>query len=419
MLDGWLFVANKVISENTDGYILILLLLGIIYYKLFHRGFETILDPLCIALICDLFAMSVPLYVWWYDYDGNADLISLFFFEWLAFVLGLMIFRGRDNHYITSVQKQDEGLCKRLFYFYFFVFVFANIYIFLSSGIAILGEERTVISDNGIVNRLITCIRPVVYFLFAYLWINSSLNKLFKCITALLLMFFLIASGSKSAFVIFLYSIFFVNLFMKTNGGKTINFRKYECVLIPLAIIVAILIAGRGDAYGGIMTLLVRFLQFGDGISYILYGSMLDILRDSNDVYSSLVAPVASIFKVVPTDDASSPIGIQISQVMYGKNYQGPNARWIIYFTVLFNGYLSIIISFLFGGVISFVSRYLLRLIKINTIYAFIIYMLIYMRITECIVDVRDGTILLILSVGCNLILLFIFDRYIRRMHVN
>lgn len=371
------------IAENPLLYVLSLFINGIFVLYVTKKYVRNYLDPLFLALIGVLFANSMLIFLVFVN-DQRWNVVLPFIIIEVFFWLGFFCNKYRIPDLTVNNKAREGG--DSLFSIAFFLVAAFQIYYYYKQGFPIFRESRIdkyagAASGLGILERL-SFILQMYCSIYSIIHIRDSHS--FK--SRLFLVYLLIVSvlsGSKSALMsIITPAFFYIQYFTKYQ------IRKKTYFLIGISVLSAavfVVFMTSNDAISGVLTVVRRFMMFGDTYYEALGNNVISEVKIShpiNDLLVNILAPFRLMSYSANVDIAPS---LQVHRSVYpeiGDLLQGPNNRLPFLFYCLFGPLVASILSFFAGKFTSWCMYKSYKYIN-KSLVGFSIYAMLYVIVLE------------------------------------
>lgn len=373
--------------NNIGLYLSVLLVVIIIYYSIFRRICNSVLDPLFIAILASIFGTSVVFFLYFTGHINHPYFLSYFFTQF-AFIAGVFVIKPRRKTVVCEKRYLSDNrlYIKSLFSFSFFFFVVSNLIVYAKLGIPILFESRLDLTMNaggwGIFTRFAAISGTVAFYLFLYYTIIHKSRGLFRFMLYFYFTFHLLTlvlSGAKSSFWS-LAVVFFCFLIVNRNNDNVshmlLKSRKIEWKLITVGLVfslITILITFSNDIHEALTFLVQRFVGYGDIYWHAYPNGYIEDLPDQSPVIA-VFASFLGFFRMIDPSQMPEPIGYALTKMFYSVDFMvGPNPRHNIFGYVYLGAYLSVIYSFVLGVILSVIRASFFKSYNGSIIYKIII----------------------------------------------
>jgi len=403
MGNGW-FNLIYYIDLYADQYLMILILTFFIYYFFcIKKLFIDIFDPLFIAILSSMFAITVPVFMEYIDLFENESFFWSCIVSEIAYICGLLVFskytRLKIFFRVNSADIINSKMKSVLYFTYVSLYFLLNLISFVQYGIPLFDFDSHVEAalQNGSYTKFLDAISlPLIFLCIDRIANKKYFDSIFVGIGIVVIM---MLSGSKGALLLIGMSIFFYRIYLlKFNISLKFNFKKIYGVVFFIALIgafIPILYASIDQSFMAAgMKLLVRIIGYGDVFAYFYGSNIADFIIEKNNFFTLILEPLGAVFRLIPYDGINGDIGFQICKEIYNTNelLAGPNGRHNVFGLVCFGLYGAPIYSFLLGLGTSFVCRYVYARYKNFNTFTFLIYTtVIYYGITAASTELSLG----------------------------
>ena len=384
-------------EEHVGSLIFFSIALVICYFALYKKHIQSIFDPFFLTILISGLSASTVFFLY-YNNGIREEYFYQFIATEIAFMIGFFLLKPiKFNDYLKKTTivisyKFNENFSNILFYLSSILHVFFQLLTYLVVGIPLFLDSRMSTfaggSGFGFVGRILEVVSVVGIFLLFYRIFyckNRRLERLYNYFYLVLIVLFLLLSGSKTNLIFLVYYLFFVNLFMmKIKGYKIQNIilktAKYQKILlyssIPLIFLVMyiqLVNSGAETAENSpFLALGQRIISFGD-IYYMTLPNDVIKIMNNNSGFLQLFKDPLGMLRFVSWEKLPLDCGIEIYQYHYPNGtLSGPNARYN-YFSMLYFGPIGqVIYCFLFGVLTSFLRNTLFKILPNNIVYGVI-----------------------------------------------
>jgi len=414
------------VFENYEIQLLCLLFCAIPMYFIGKIYSQSWIDPLRISLVFVSFANAVPTFLFFVG-EIKSYLFYFFICSETSFWIGFIILASSKIKLSQRRVFDDKKLNKHLFILLFIIYLVFTFITYSRFGLPIFNESRIATYQDSGGYGIFARISPFISnFLLMYCFyqldrdnkLHNKFNKLISVIVFLSIAITGILSGSKSAFLGFVFAYFGYNSYYKE---KEFNFKKnikYIPIILSGAFAV-IWVSGNGEQ--SIFTVLddffLRMISTGD-CYYMSYPNEIinDLVAGNSELFlfSNLLAPM----RLLDPSTIPKPLGVQIAWIVYPNLeglFVGPNSRHEIVGYVLYGFGGGIMFSFIIGILTSFLMFRLPSLLPKSFINSTII-TFIYISSVIFITDVTAG-IAIIFDIMLNTSILMILILIIKSFH--
>lgn len=379
--------------NNIGLFFGIFLIISLVYFLFFKRYVISIIDPLFYAIFFSIWSATVPCFLY------ALDRISLYYFSsfllcQFAFLFGFILVSPiKVNRYLSSnstinfIQLGGQKLrfAKWLFLIIGTLMVTSQLFSYWKYGIPIFAESRLgIYTDATGLGKILKRIIDVIYIPFIVLniffisqkqkGVYFSFFTYFFCFFAFM---FTILVGSKSSFLIFVFTFFNYSLYSLKwdNTYFFTRIKKYTFKLSLISVIIAlIIIVFTEKTENPFSFLIARLAQSGD-IFYMSYPNAMieSIPKNENWVINIFGSPLR-LLGLISESEIPKSMGFFLMEFHHPEVIlKGPNARMNV-FSYVFLGYgWSILYCFIIGFLASLIRNYLFKTLN-STIVGLILY---------------------------------------------
>jgi hypothetical protein len=395
----------EVLVLHPWAYLTCLALSACLHTIVFRRLVITFFDPLFLFIVFEVFASSTVYFLYAFDHVSTYNFINFIFCQ-AAFFSGIHLFRSLKPR-ITTILKSNLSFTEQvqvlknnvvIFYISTLLLLMCQSIVYAWKGIPLFMDSRldtfATSKGEGILGRILDvtaicslfCFFSVIRFDFPR---KSELPKYFL-IFLVFITFFL--SGSKSTFLLLIYSFWTFLIFSILKGSHFTRplrvLKKYtksiviSCVLLVLAVIT---IQTKQSENGWFM-LGLRFVHSGD-IYWYAYPNDVYKTLDGSEPFKALFADTFGMLRIYKWDELPQAIGIILKDFHHPtKELDGPNARLPIFGLVYFGFAGSILFSFIVGVIFSF-TRNVLPLILGKSVVSGVVFSYLMIKLPSLATD--------------------------------
>ena len=378
------------VENNSELYILLLLINFFIAAFILKRQIFSILDPILLNVFLISIYSTTTLFMYILGYTSNYYLLNYILCYFLL-MIGLNI-NGKNN--IRKDIKQVYFTEDKLFYYISLViFLVSKFYIIIKNGIPLFAEnaDRALFYSNVGIEKVLSDIFMLVVLFFIIEKLNISgknyIKNKFNIILLIVIFFIFITDGSKSNFYSLIIS-FFIYRYYFTK--KNVSF---PIVLIPIIIGVFLLIIYIKSNYvleDAINATLIAIINRGDTYVYVYSSDYIDISRFFNgDIFifirDLVYIPLSSFKLIVPTEGMEF-FSQRIERYIYSDyGTLGPNAIYNLMALVYLGFWGSIVYSFITGFLISWIRNKFTKIINLKNCFVRYIVFILQLNIVSMI----------------------------------
>lgn len=371
-----------IVSSYT--FYVILLFVAPVYLLLFRSAVISIFDPLVMTITNFVFAGSLVLWMYRFDYIDIRYLVSYVLCV-VAFVVGFKrawpesilaerhVYSKREPRTIRAGQGTDPHPSNCLDFDHLYLFAMclalisigATIYGFTSNSIAIFSEnpiyDRVAISAN---NRLLTVVssasNPIGLIIAMLLMIFSKIRFRRVVCSAMIpiFLFYFVGIGSKSAVVGLIFLVGTLQIYLRSIGCSSHRaLSRIAYILIPAGIAYFIYVTSTPGASNvpWHYQLMFRLAASGDTYIYLFAENQYEYLKYTYNVITYLLHTFTTVFGV-------KFIPYNIGVALYGGSTgdysgYGPNSHYTAEGMIFFGLYGAPFYSFAAGYITAHTRR--------------------------------------------------------------
>jgi len=364
-------------------YIISLLISISIYGLIAKRFVQTFLDPLLINIIFISLANTVVLFLFILSQISLENFIN-FVLAQLLFWIGFRLLYKRHIHFseITIRRDEDNYFFKTLFVISLLVNIISVLLTYFFAGLPILAESRldtyTGGSGFGMLSRLVAFTTIVnVYSLF-YFWKKTKKKSLNRFLLILFLLFSVVTSilsGSKGAFMIYIFIFFCYKMSSSTyiyDFKFLSNKLARKLFIVGLAIVLLVIVIQSKESlnYQQVGFKFVERLVSSGDTYWMAYPNNAYRIIDNSKPFQSLFQDVLGSFRLVPWTSFPKHPGLTLNWYHHpeldGQN-TGPTARFEV-LSYAYWGWGNLIFSFSLGLIVSWIMYRLPRILPNSNI---------------------------------------------------
>lgn len=381
-------------EDHLESIILFSCLVTLGYLFLYRKYIQSIFDPFFLIIFIAGLATSTVFFLYF-----NGAIKSEYFFQFIAtelsFIIGFFLIKPiKFSNYLQKEKIRVSGIFGEqfadiVFYLSSIVHIVLQFLTYVIVGIPLLLDSRMETfaggSGFGVVGRIIEVTSVLGIFLLFYRIFYAKkylFGKFYNMIYLILVVLFLLLSGSKTNLIFLVYYLFFLNLYMSKIRGVDISrvikkISKYQKLLlyssIPLIFLVMyIQFVNSGSTQDQVSPLLAfgqRIISFGD-IYYMTFPQDVIMAMNHDSGFLQLFKDPLGMMRIVPWSNLPKDCGIEIYEYHYPNGtLSGPNARYN-YFAILYFGLIGqVIFCFILGLITSFLRNTLFRVLPNNIIF--------------------------------------------------
>jgi len=380
-------------GNNVYVYFLSLMLSATIYILVFKGYIKSIFDPLFTAIVFSSLGAAIVLFLLFTQTIST----SLFVNYWLtqvAYFWGIFRFKDTENQIEPRAVPQNFSQINHCYYFFCGITIVCHLLTYQLRGIPLLMDSRLEAfiggTGLGIFSRVmdvsILCSLLCYFFLAA----NNEQAKvtLLHHFLLLVLITFLVLSGSKSAFLSLPFALFCLTRFyptlkrhLRNKFPFSILQNKYLLLSIGIGISLIILsVQKKQTPLTPLEELAYRLMLSGD-VYYMSYTNDVYKVLGGGNGFIALFQDFLGFFRIYSWDNITEVIGVELTKYHHGGELLwGPNSRHNVFGLIYFDYYGAIIFSLFLGILVGFVRNKLLSF-QYNNIFMFLLYSLLYIKI--------------------------------------
>ncbi len=373
--------------SNFNLYLLSLGISTIIYGYITKQMVKSIIDPIFYAMISNIFANSVPIFLFFMS-EISFSMFSYIVLSEISFWSAYFIARKKHTNF-SQYSFSSLPVEQLIFYSSLILCVSCYLLTYVLFGIPLFKTSRLETFQNANGLGILSYLQNFAQFyciIYSYYLISTHKKLAIAYISIFLIFIFCLLSGSKSSILIFIFCYFFYRFYYK---HKPFNLRKNIKLIIPIITfpIIVITLQSGADFKSALLSIIMRFVGNGDCYWMAYPNDIIDKVEINNQLeylFSRMLAP----FRLINYSDIELPIGVQIDWEVYPSEYgitKGPNTRLPILGWVLFKWW-GLVLSFIFGLIFAFWHTRLLQYFP-KGIISVIIYGYIYTSLVSMLTD--------------------------------
>ena len=357
--------------ENQVIFLFIFIFVLAFYFIILRKCIDNIFDPLLLSSFFSVFASTVVLFLYFTGQISN-HLFWHFLATQVLFLLALRLFSRVSPKSLARQQSLEvtPNLLKRLYPTYLFIsafHIFTNYFLFIKFGFPIFLESRLdffhASPGLGIFNRAFDVSLPLTFILsvlFISNWKQESrARKFLHSLILLLNIFICILSGSKGAFLIFIFSAYYIKIFFPPLKQHKSSEKKIKIISMlgaaTLPLIILYISATNENPFTG---LIKRIAFSGDIFIYGYPNNVIEFIPRPTSIISTFFQDLMGLARVKPWSEFPLPLGAAIYRFHVDTEFiVGPNPRHNIFGLYLFGPYLSLFYSFSLGALLGYCRR--------------------------------------------------------------
>lgn len=384
-----------ILLANVDTFLLSMFISFMFYFILFRKRITSVLDPIILQIIASVFGFTVVLFL--FLVNAITPLVfTSYVVTQLAFFAGFFTFKtSRPSAAAISFDRNWVQI-KLCFLYLSAILVFLQFYIYSQRGIPLLMESRleyyTGGSGFGIFSRIVDVLLVACIYLYFDLLFNKKirLTNLFYTGIFLLIVLFLVLSGSKSSFIAVGFVLY---CYLQYNAGNLSALRNISVVLkksakwiIIVAVIFTIFIIvvqsrNEDESLNPVFALILRFVHNAD-VFWYAYPENTYLRINGSEPFKALFTDLLGYFRIYSWEEMPQAIGIDLKQIHHPSDVlSGPNARHNVFGLIYFGFWGAIPFSYIMGLLLSFI-RHRLAFVMPRNFFAGILFTLLYIKST-------------------------------------
>jgi hypothetical protein len=350
---------------------------------------------LFIALAFSAFGTAIVFFLF-YTQSINFYHFSSYILTQAAFFVGVFAFRSSEQKALQTPRYVPQNFYQLnvCFFFFFLVTFVCQLIAYKMRGIPLFLPSRLEAyiggSGVGILSRVtdisLLCTLLCYYFLLA----NREQTRItgLHHLCFLVLITFLILSGSKSAFLNLVFCLFCLLRFYPSLRETTKNvfpfsLLRHKLLLFTVGAVFALIIIAvekNETPLNPLQELGLRFISSGD-IYYMAYPNNVYKLIDNSHGFRALFMDFLGFSRIYPWNELPQAIGLDLIKYHHtGDIIWGPNARHNVFGLIYFGYGGSVLFSLIIGTMVGFFRNKLLSLSGCNFFF-FLLYSLFYIKI--------------------------------------
>lgn len=378
-------------------YCILFFVILCIYICFLKRYVFHVLDPFFYQnIVSSSFATTTVAFLIYYG-KINAVYAMNYFSTLLVFWFTFMFFAKKiprkyvlveteKCHRMTSVFLNEKFFT--LFVLFSFFNIFLQLFIYLKCGIPLFMHSRLEVNIyGGFVIGLVSRIQGLfssfsMLMVFYVLFFSHGWKRLYGKIYFVVLLIFSFLSGSKGAFLtyIFLFSVFvYLTQLYNDKGKAMLVSKKIYLLLFPIVIITFCIIGlqQKSNIFGIVQHLFLRFAAYGDGYIYSYPNGVLEHVTKQN-IGEFLFGDFLHTFRLIDSP-RNLGFGFELTDLVYNVtgSTTGPNPRFNLVGYAYFGFVGSIFIAFLCGILLAVLRNLFIKSIDfmpISQVVIFFIY---------------------------------------------
>jgi hypothetical protein len=380
----------RILIDHQELYITLLLASIILHYLIFRKILITLFDPYILPVVFSVFSVTTVIFLYITGNIANYPFTS-FVFSQIAFWAGLLSFSPLKRSIKqkladeSSLDPVNENPDKRqnvlVFYISTFILLITQLVIYKMKGIPLFMASRLEMfadsQGSGVLGRIVdvTAVCSLYSFFsiirFDYLRV-SELPKYFFC--GLIFVTFIL-SGSKSSFLILVYTFWTYIIFaiLKNDNYKLplnrLRSHMKSIVIISVVLVVGVIyIQAKNNPNNALFLFALRFVHSADVYWYAYPDSVYKSIPGDHP-FEALFGDFLGMLRIARWDTFPEAIGITLKNIHHpSKILEGPNARHNVFGLIYFGLVGGAIFSFFLGWILSLVRNVLPFILKRNIV---------------------------------------------------
>lgn len=389
--------------NNVYVYFGSLLLSALIYILIFKGYIRSIFDPLFTSVVFSSLGAAIMLFLLFTRTVSNALLLNYLLTQ-VAFFWGLFRFRKVEHEIEPRPVPQNFSQINHCFYFFCFITIVCHLLTYQLRGIPLFMDSRLEAfiggTGLGIFSRIMDM--SILCSVLCYFFIAANNDRVkvtwLHHILFLVLIVFLVLTGSKSAFLILPFSLFCLTRFypsLKSNLGKKFPFsilqNKFLLLGIGVGISLIILSVQKKQTPLTPMEELGYRLMLSGDVYYMSYPNDVYQLIEHSNGFVAMFQDVLGFFRIYPWEKMPQVLGVMLIKHHHGGELLwGPNGRHNVFNLIYFGYYGGIVVSLCLGLLVGLVRNKMLAM-KQNNLFFFLLYSLLYIKIVTMETDPMLG----------------------------
>ena len=390
-------------GNNVYVYFASLLLSSTIYILIFRGYVRSIFDPLFTSVVFSSLGAAIMLFLMFTRTVSNSLLINYLLTQ-AAFFWGLFRFRSVEDTIAPRPVPQNFSQINQCFYFFTFITIACHLFTYKVRGIPLFMDSRLEAfiggTGLGIFSRIMDVSILCSVLCYFFLTANSAHIKvtLLHHLLFLVLIVFLVLTGSKSAFLILPFALFCLTRFYPTLRNSLsqkfpFSILQNKFLLLGIGIGIALIILSvqkKQTPLTPLEELGYRLMLSGD-VYYMSYPNHVYELIDGRNGLVALFQDFLGFFRIYPWEKMPEVLGVTLIKYHHGGELLwGPNGRHNIFGLIYFGYYGAIIMSLCLGLLVGLIRNKLLA-VKHNNVFFFLLYSLLYIKVVTMETDPMLG----------------------------
>jgi len=367
---------------------------------LYKRYIYSIFDPLFYNIITSYAGYSIVFFLFFAGYVDNFYLKSFLVTE-IAFTFGFFLIKplnvfnipkGRGSEIFFKISARVKILC----WLSMVLYLMSNLAIFLTVGNPLLNKLAGHLAfqgGKGIFARINSVTLPIILIYIGYgMYFQRKLDFQRK-LSIMVVLFFMVLSGSKATFLHFMIVLFYMYLFMLRLG---VNLKKkfnkialtLGIALFTVGVFVTTYFYSYSSVVQGAYMLLMRIVFTGDVYMFSYpYGIIDKIDVEHGNFFSGLFGWTLAGMRLMPWENVPKLVGHAMAEYVYKAPLDfAPNSRHNIFGYVYLGFWGSPVFSFLLGIVSSYMRNLMYYKVRQN-IEGMILYILFVLPFFSLVAD--------------------------------
>lgn len=396
------------VQNNLIFYILLLFFTCMIYFIVYKRYIISLIDPFALAILYNSICTADIIFMWHYGLIKPYFYNNYFLNEFML-AIGINFIKPVKKAYIMNnvnsykFTMSQKNIFKFMYIISSIIYIIIMIFLINKTGILLLKDQllkQNIMQSAGYFYYMILGLIPlIIYFLYYRLLIfkdKNILKKVYDYIVLCFLLLYLFNNGSKSALLTIIMVIFYIFIF-NYNILKNTKIKKYLNKLIIYSIICIIIIFAiqfnTKNIFDVFNIIFYRIVATGDIYAYYYIPGV----KFHGNIINGLMIvfyPIIYIFKTIlrlfgfnVIEHFPKNIGLILYQNIMNTNIiAGPNSRLNAFGLYFFGNVGSLILSFCYGIVLSFVKNKFYY--KCKTYFSELLYMIITIMFINGLTDI-------------------------------
>lgn len=428
--NGWIKLIIKV-NDEPELILSISALILLLSWIIFRKNMYSIYDPFTLAILSEAMAFATGIATYEYGLFYEDNLIYAFIATELCFVIGLYTFSSYEvcSKNVKCLLK-DEKKIKISFYIASLIFLVMFVESVFLVGIPAISMamgdyayENNYYAGVGLFVIIKSALQPMVLFglwYFIFLKKKTILMKIYISIILVAMIIDIAGSGSKSAALIFVFTLWFFGKYVEKEP------KYYRCArkinksckyILGLACLVAFLtMAIRADMYNDYTMvfneLALRIIGYGDGFVYYYVDNFHNFIETRENIFMELFGQILATLRIVDRDELPEVYTRQLWQLAnHSIQSMGPNGRHNIIGEVYWGSFGGCLFSFAIGVTLGKIRTFVFNNIYRNYYYLPVLYV-IYNSGVTLLTDPAMSITNLFFSI-CFMVIIYIIIHFI------